>query len=102
VSPSDLEGLLRTHPKIQDVAVLGIFLPDVGYAPRAFVVLKTDRTSDYLTLSQANSYLTTLSEIKEPLRGGMQLIDKIPLRGDGNPDLHTLKKLYYNVVLDEE
>ena len=41
MAPAELEGLLLTHPAVQDVAVIG--KPDdmAGEVPRAYVVLKT-------------------------------------------------------------
>ncbi len=40
VAPAELEALLLTHPKIDDVAVVGIPDDRLGEAPRAFVVKK--------------------------------------------------------------
>ena len=40
VAPAELEGVLLTHPKISDVAVIGIPCERLGQAPKAFVVKK--------------------------------------------------------------
>ena len=40
VAPAELEDLLLGHPKVEDVAVLGIPNERAGEAPKAFVVLK--------------------------------------------------------------
>jgi len=38
VAPAELESLLLTHPKIKDVAVIGLPNPEAGELPMAFVV----------------------------------------------------------------
>ena len=40
VAPAELEDLLLGHPKVEDVAVLGVPNDRAGEAPKAFVVLK--------------------------------------------------------------
>jgi 4-coumarate--CoA ligase len=40
VPPAELEAVLRTHPSVDDVGVVGIPHPALGEAPKAFVVLK--------------------------------------------------------------
>jgi hypothetical protein len=40
VPPAELEGLLLTHPAVQDVGVIGIPDDEAGELPRAYVVLK--------------------------------------------------------------
>lgn len=38
MAPAELESLLLTHPKIKDVAVIGLPNPEAGELPMAFVV----------------------------------------------------------------
>lgn len=40
VAPAEVEAVLLTHPKISDVAVIGIPNERLGEAPKAFVVRK--------------------------------------------------------------
>jgi acyl-CoA synthetase (AMP-forming)/AMP-acid ligase II len=40
ISPEEVENCLFTHPKIEDVAVIGVPDPEWGQEPRAIVVLK--------------------------------------------------------------
>jgi acyl-CoA synthetase (AMP-forming)/AMP-acid ligase II len=40
ISPEEVENVLRTHPKIDEAAVIGIPDPEWGQEPRAVVVLK--------------------------------------------------------------
>lgn len=46
VAPAELEALLLTHPKIADVAVIGIPDKRLGEAPKAFVVKKQEEVSE--------------------------------------------------------
>lgn len=41
VAPADLEDFLLGHPKVRDVAVMGVKDDYVGEPPKAFVVLKS-------------------------------------------------------------
>ena len=45
VPPAELEGLLLTHPAVQDAGVVGV--PDLGAGelPRAYIVLKPNMTA---------------------------------------------------------
>jgi len=40
ISPEEVENELRSHPKIEEVAVIGVPDPEWGQEPRAVVVLK--------------------------------------------------------------
>ncbi|XP_052749582.1 uncharacterized protein LOC113510928 [Galleria mellonella] len=46
VPPAELEGVLRDHPSVLDVAVIGVPHPTNGEAPKAFVVLKNGQNAD--------------------------------------------------------
>ena len=43
--PAELEGLLLTHPAVQDAGVIGVPDEEAGELPRAYVVLKPGATA---------------------------------------------------------
>jgi len=45
ISPEEIENALYSHPKIEEVAVVGIPDPEWGEEPAAFVVLKSGETA---------------------------------------------------------
>ena len=45
ISPEEVEAVLRAHPKIDDVAVIGVPDEEWGEVPRAIVVLKPGETT---------------------------------------------------------
>jgi acyl-CoA synthetase (AMP-forming)/AMP-acid ligase II len=64
ISPEEVEGVLETNPKIDDVAVIGIPDEEWGEVPIAVVVLKTDETAtddDIMEFCRAN-----LASFKRP------------------------------------
>ena len=54
VPPAELEALLLTHPKIADVAVIGVPDTEAGEIPRAFIVLRADQT---LTAADVTAFM---------------------------------------------
>ena len=50
IYPSDLETVLRAHPSVADVAVVGVPSADWGETPVAFCVLRTDAPVEAETL----------------------------------------------------
>lgn len=53
IYPSDLEGVLRAHPDVADVAVVGVPSERWGETPVAFVVTRERNASDTSALEQA-------------------------------------------------
>ncbi|CAH2090532.1 unnamed protein product [Euphydryas editha] len=89
VPPAELEALLRSHPKIQDCAVVGIPDPISGEVPKAFVVqagqdLKKEDVLDFI-----NSKVVSFKKIKD-----VQFIDTIPKNTSGKILRKDLKAKY--------
>jgi long-chain acyl-CoA synthetase len=45
IYPREIEDVLYEHPKVQEAAAAGIFIPDKGERVKAFVVLKEGQTA---------------------------------------------------------
>ncbi|XP_064600762.1 uncharacterized protein LOC135466938 [Liolophura sinensis] len=82
VAPAELEGLLLTHPWVQDAAVIGVPDPEAGELPRAYVVIKPGATSD-VTPEAVTSFVNGKVASYKKLRGGVHFIKQIPKSPSG-------------------
>ncbi len=88
VAPAELEALLITHPKIADVAVIGIPDDEAGELPKAFITATAGET---VTLEEVQTlvseHLVSYKQIRE-----IELLDAIPKSASGKilrKDLRT-------------
>ena len=74
VAPAELEGILNTHPKIKESAIIG--LPDVqsGDLPCAFVVADESE----ITGEEIKSWLADRVAPYKQLRGGVVFVKELP------------------------
>ena len=92
VPPASLEGLLASHPKVQDVAVIGIYSESIASEiPRAFIVPSLE-PSEELAKELIEFVHDRVSQHKR-LRGGVVFIDEIPKSGSGKILRRVLKEL---------
>jgi acyl-CoA synthetase (AMP-forming)/AMP-acid ligase II len=79
VAPAELEALLLTHPKIADVAVIGMPDDAAGEVPKAFVVATA---GDTITLEEVQAlvseHLVSYKQIRQ-----LEVIDVIPKSASG-------------------
>lgn len=75
VYPSDLEAVLRDHPAVQEVAVVGVPSPRWGETPVAFVVLgrQADALSADMLLHWANARLGKIQRLDS-----VQFVSELP------------------------
>lgn len=87
VPPAELEALLLSHPKVNDVAVIGI--PDLvsGELPKAFVVRRGDVTSEEL-----KQFVASKVPPEKKLRGGVEFVETIPKSASGKILRRLLRK----------
>lgn len=84
VPPAELEGLLASHPKIKDVAVLGINDKDQATeVPRAYVVPMPGVECGMKTEQDIVAWLATKVANHKRLRGGVRFVDEIPKSPSG-------------------
>ena len=79
VAPSEIEDLLRDHPDVSDVAVIGVPDDEFGEAPRAYIVPKKPG----LTEESVHEYLKDKVAPFKQLRGGIQFLQAIPKASSG-------------------
>ncbi|XP_036142190.1 probable 4-coumarate--CoA ligase 3 [Monomorium pharaonis] len=91
VPPAELEALLRTHPDVEEAAVVGIPHAKYGEVPKAFVVVSKGKkpTEDDIK----NFVKGKVSEFKQ-LEGGVTFIDAIPKNLSGKILKLKLKQDY--------
>ncbi|KAL8857691.1 MAG: hypothetical protein Q9178_005726 [Gyalolechia marmorata] len=92
VPPAELEGLLASHPNIDDVAVLGIY--DKNQAtevPRAYVVPAPGVRGDKQTADDIIAWLAAKVANHKRLRGGVRFVDEIPKSPSGKILRRVLK-----------
>ncbi len=88
ISPAEMESLIRTHPDVADVAVVGMPDPDLGEVACAYV---TPRGSAKPTLGDIVSFLRTRGASVLQLPERLELIRRIPLTRVGKADKKALQ-----------
>jgi len=92
VPPAELEGLLISHPSINDVAVVGIYYEDQATeVPRAYVVLKPGVEAGAQTAEAIATWLAGKVAGHKRLRGGVRFVDEIPKSASGKILRRVLK-----------
>ncbi|KFY84830.1 hypothetical protein V500_08969 [Pseudogymnoascus sp. VKM F-4518 (FW-2643)] len=93
VPPAELEGLLVSHPDVDDVAVLGIYNEDQATeVPRAYVVPKNGVPGTPETGKNIADWLATKVAGHKRLRGGVRFVDVIPKTASGKILRRVLKQ----------
>lgn len=88
VSPSELEDVIRAHPKIADIGIIGVPHERLGEAPRAFVVVKESMGHEEL-----HQYLATRLAAHKQLAGGITIVDALPKNATGKLLRKDLQKM---------
>ncbi len=91
ISPADIEVMIRDHPKVEDVAVIGI--PDEEFGERVCAYIKT-KGDTTISLSDITGFLNEQGASVLQLPERIEIIDEIPLTNIGKPDKKALKEDY--------
>ena len=84
VAPAELEGLLANHPKVLDVAVLGIYSEaTASEVPMAYIVPAPGTARDGPTAKEIVEWHAARAASYKRLRGGIVWIDGIPKSASG-------------------
>ncbi len=87
IYPAEIEAVLASHPKIQEVAVLGVPAPMGGEQVWAFVIPESE---DGLTPNEALAFCREeLEPYKIPSR--VELVDDFPRSENGKPQKYVLR-----------
>ncbi|MFC2072635.1 AMP-binding protein [Chloroflexota bacterium] len=80
IYPAEIEGILITHPKVQDVAVIGMPDPVIGEKVCACIVPKP---SQELTLTEVLSFLEEKGIPPYQLPERLEVLDELPMVAAG-------------------
>jgi len=90
ISPDELENVILTHPKIEDVAVIGIYDEEWGELPEAICVLKKgENCSDQEIIEYTR---TRLASFKRPRL--VIFVDELPRNTMGKVVKKELREKY--------
>lgn len=99
VAPAELEGLLISHPSVDDVAVIGVWKKDEATeVPRAYVVPKPGVEGNAKTAENIKDWLQAKVAQHKRLRGGVRFVDEVPKSASGK----ILRRLLKVKAEDEE
>lgn len=90
VAPAELEELLRSHPSIEDAAVVGVPHERFGEVPKAFIVTKENSKID---LPNVKNFIDSKVANYKQLTGGIVQVDSIPKNASGKILRRVLKTL---------
>lgn len=79
VSPSELEDLIRRHPGVLDVAVVGVPDERLGESPRAYVIRKNVNVSEQSIID----YVADKVAPHKKLEQGVMFVDSLPKNQTG-------------------
>ncbi|RPB24873.1 acetyl-CoA synthetase-like protein [Terfezia boudieri ATCC MYA-4762] len=99
VAPAELEGILSAHPKVDDCAVLGMFMPELETeVPRAFVVLGNGMQRGKEMEEELLKYMEGKVAKHKWIRGGIRFVEAIPKSQSGK----ILRNVLKNQILEDE
>ncbi|TKR62639.1 hypothetical protein L596_026568 [Steinernema carpocapsae] len=88
IFPAEIEDFLMTHPKIGDVAIVGVPHEVYGEVPMAFVVKKNER----LKGDDVHEYMKSHMATYKQLIGGVRFVESIPRNVTGKIMRRMLKE----------
>ncbi|KAF2280861.1 4-coumarate-CoA ligase-like protein [Westerdykella ornata] len=99
VPPAELEGILVSHPNINDVAVIGVYDKEQATElPRAYVVPAGGLGKGEREAAEICEWLNSRVANHKKLRGGVRFVDEIPKSVSGK----ILRRVLKTKALEEE
>ena len=90
ISPEELENVICTHPKIEDVAIIGVYDEEWGELPKAVCVLRKGQTADADEIMEFCR--ERLASFKRPR--SVIFVQELPRNPMGKIVKKTLRELY--------
>lgn len=90
VAPAELEAILREHPSVDDVGVVGVADSVLGEVPRAFVVVKPGQEVKGRHLEE---FVASKVAKHKQLKGGVVFVGAIPKNPSGKILRRELRKM---------
>ncbi|MBR5145120.1 MAG: AMP-binding protein, partial [Clostridia bacterium] len=98
IYPKEIEEFLYTHPKIQDVQVVGAPSETYGEEIAAFIILKK---GENMTVCDVKDYVrTNMARHKVP--SYVQFVDSFPMTGSGKIQKFKLRQIAADIVAHTE
>lgn len=91
IVPSKLESILLTHPAVESAVVVGLPSAADGDHPMAVIVLK--KTIKAVLSQEIEKYVEEKVDDRQRLRGGVKIIESIPITPSGKFKRKYLKEL---------
>ncbi len=92
ISAKEVEDLLYEHPKVADVAVIG--LPDPNTGERCCAVVACQDPRDPLTFDEMSRFLKERNLMIQKIPEQLEILDEIPRNATGKPLKHELREQY--------
>ena len=92
ISAKEIEDLVYTHPKVADVAVIG--LPDADAGERVCAVVACAPGVEPLTFDEMIAYLGDQKLITRKLPQQLELVPELPRNAAGKVQKHALRERY--------
>lgn len=90
VAPAELESILRSHPAVQDAAVIGVPHEYYGEAPKAFIIKKNGLNASSEEIQEyVASKVASFKKIEEVV-----FVNDIPKTSSGKILRKELKKMF--------
>ncbi|KAH9362072.1 hypothetical protein HPB48_002050 [Haemaphysalis longicornis] len=94
VVPAELEQLLLSHPAVAEALVVGLPHPQLGEAPRAFVVLSQGVCADDALTHELLLHVSEQVEHAMQLHGGLEFVPTLPKSPTGQYLRRELRSNY--------
>jgi 4-coumarate--CoA ligase len=94
VAPAELEGIIFSHPHVEDVAVIGFHVKEIATeVPMAFIVAKQGVEQDEKSAKEIIEWVAGKTAATKRLRGGIVWTDQIPKSASGKILRRILKDM---------